>query len=590
VDAPRFVRLAERDRASIVLTIDGATATALAGDTVLVALLTHGRRVRDSEFGDGPRAGFCLMGACQDCWVWTDAGERLRACSTPVVAGMALRTSPPATLCPMPPHLQSPLDGAGVGVGNGLGVGEGAVSAAAPRIVIVGAGPAGVRAAQACVAVGMRPVVVDESPREGGQAYRLPPAGFTRSSATLYGSEAAKADALHAAFEALRPHIEHWPQTLAWNLTEGALHVVRGEQPATLPFDAVVICSGATDRLMPVPGWQQAGCYSLGAAQVALMAQGCAIGPRTVFLGSGPLLYLVATQYLQAGAQVVAVLDTAPALKSWPAVQGLLARPIVSKRGLGLIVTLLRGGVKLLQGVTPLRIEGDEGQGVRRVIVKDARGRERGFDTDAVALGWHLRAEAQLADLAGCEFEFEPLSRQWLPRVDAEGRSSVRGVYLAGDGARLLGADGAETAGRLAALTALADLQHAGGLARQGESPILRMRLASMERFRVGLAHAFPWPHDVAAAVPDDTVVCRCEAITAGELRRCVTELGGQEINRAKAFSRVGMGRCQGRYCAHAAAEIVASAAGVPIERVGRLRAQAPVKPLILATREVERG
>ena len=100
---PRFVRLAEQHRPAVALQIDGQPATALQGDTLLVALLQHGRRVRDSEFGDGPRAGFCLMGACQDCWVWTESGERLRACSTPVQAGMAVRTSPPAAQRPLTP-------------------------------------------------------------------------------------------------------------------------------------------------------------------------------------------------------------------------------------------------------------------------------------------------------------------------------------------------------------------------------------------------------------------------------------------------------------------------------------------------------
>ena len=82
---------------------------ALAGDTLLVALLTHGKRVRDSEFGDGTRAGFCLMGACQDCWVWSERGERLRACSTPVQAGMAVLTRPPAGYWPMTPDLEMQL-------------------------------------------------------------------------------------------------------------------------------------------------------------------------------------------------------------------------------------------------------------------------------------------------------------------------------------------------------------------------------------------------------------------------------------------------------------------------------------------------
>ncbi len=107
-----------------------------------------------------------------------------------------------------------------------------------------------------------------------------------------------------------------------------------------------------------------------------------------------------------------------------------------------------------------------------------------------------------------------------------------------------------------------------------------------MDRFRLGLVEAFPWPAAQAARLSDDTVVCRCEGITVGELRRVIRDEGACEANRAKAFSRVAMGRCQGRYCGHAAAEIIADAAGVPVEQVGRLRGQAPVKPLAIATVE----
>lgn len=462
----------------------------------------------------------------------------------------------------------------------------------APRIVVVGAGPAGVRAAQALVEAGLRPIVVDEGRRDGGQIYRRQPEGFTRPYAKLYGSEAAKAQALHRDFDALRERIDYRPESLAWNLADAALHVVREGRVEALAFDALIVCSGATDRLMPVPGWQRAGCYSLGAAQIALKSQACAIGSRVVFLGSGPLLYLVASQYLQAGARVEAVLDTANAAKSWHAILALLARPRLALRGLGLIASLRRAGVAVLQGVAPLRIEGDDAQGVegvQGVVVRDAQGRERRFGADAVGLGWHLRAEAQLADLARCEFVFEPVSRQWLPRIDADGRSSTRGVYLAGDGVRVLGADGAEAAGRLAALAALADLGHESGRVRYlAERESLQRTLARMERFRIGLAQAFPWPHEQAAALPDEAIVCRCEAVTAGELRRCVNALDSREVNRVKAFSRVGMGRCQGRYCGHAAAEIVAQACGLPIEQVGRLRTQAPVKPVLMNMSEAQ--
>jgi NADH dehydrogenase/NADH:ubiquinone oxidoreductase subunit G len=105
----RFVRVGEHDRAAVEFRIDGQLVRALAGDTLLVALLTNGRRLRDSEFADGPRAGFCLMAACQDCWVWSETGERIRACSTPVQEGMAVLTRPPATQWPMTPDLRALL-------------------------------------------------------------------------------------------------------------------------------------------------------------------------------------------------------------------------------------------------------------------------------------------------------------------------------------------------------------------------------------------------------------------------------------------------------------------------------------------------
>lgn len=458
-----------------------------------------------------------------------------------------------------------------------------------PRIVIVGTGPAGVRAAQAVVQAGLRPTIVDEGCRDGGQIYRRQPEGFKRSYTKLYGTEASKAQALHTDFDALRPYIDYRPNTLAWNLTQGELHVVRDGKAETLTFSALLVCAGATDRLMPVPGWQRAGCYSLGASQIALKAQACAIGTQVVFLGSGPLLYLVASQYVQAGAHVAAVLDTAPRKKSWRAITGLLARPRLALRGLALIRSLRTAGVPVLQGVTPVAIDGDDLLGVQGVTVRDGQGCTQHFECDAVGMGWHLRAETQLADLARCEFTFEPISRQWLPHIDQDGRSSTRGVYLAGDSVRILGADGAEAAGRLAALAALTDLGHATGSARYTqESEALRRTLGQMDRFRQGLVHAFPWPHTHVATLPDTAVVCRCEAVTAGELRRCVTEMDSQEVNRAKAFSRVGMGRCQGRFCGHAAAEIVAHACGIPIEQVGRLRSQAPVKPLMMNTREMQ--
>lgn len=451
------------------------------------------------------------------------------------------------------------------------------------RVVIVGAGPAGVRCAQVLVAAGIQPVVIDENRRDGGQIYRRQPEGFTRSYPTLYGTEAERARALHQTFESIRGAIDYRPDTLAWNISEGQLHTVRNGIASALPYDALVVCSGATDRLMPVKGWHYAGTYSLGAAQIALKAQACAIGRRVVFAGTGPLLYLVAAQYVKAGAQVEAVLDTSSLWQRVRALPKLAARPHVLMNGIVLLRTLKRAGVRVVTGIEPVEIHGTPEEGVSGITYRTAKGASRTLECDAVAIGYHLRPETQLADLARCEFRFHAETRQWMPAVDRDGRSSVPGVYLAGDGARVLGADGAEIAGRLAAYAVLQDLGHQ---VPAGELDGLYRQYAVMDRFRRGLAEAFPWPAGQAERLPDEAIVCRCEAITVGELRRVVREMGANEANRAKAFSRVGMGRCQGRYCGHAGAEVIAHAAGIPLERVGRLRGQAPVKPLAIAVQE----
>lgn len=446
-----------------------------------------------------------------------------------------------------------------------------------PRVVIIGAGPAGIRCAQVLVSQGIRPLLIDENLRDGGQIYRRQPAGFTRSYNQLYGTEASKAQALHDSFDGLRDSIDYWPQTCVWGLVGKKLYTSGNGAQREVEFDRLILCTGATDRLLAVKGWQHAGTFSLGGAQIALKAQAVSIGHRVVFMGTGPLLYLVAAQYVKAGAEVAAVLDTSTALQRLKALPNMLARPAVLLAGVQLLWRLWRARVAVHSGIRPQQIHGSAEAGVSGVSWLDAAGRSQRVVCDAVGLGYHLRPETQLADLAKCAFEFEAATGQWVLQLDADYRTTTPGVYAAGDCARVRGADGAEAAGRLLASTVLADIGRPMDSAFISEQ---RDLLNTYERFRQGLAQAFPWPAEHAAQLADDAVVCRCESITAGELRAVVRDKGACEANRAKAFSRVGMGRCQGRYCAQSGAQIIASAAAVAVEDVGRLRGQAPVRPL----------
>jgi hypothetical protein len=280
-------------------------------------------------------------------------------------------------------------------------------------------------------------------------------------------------------------------------------------------------------------------------------------------------LTLVALQLLRAGARVEAVLDTAPLAAQVAGGVGMaLARPMVTARG-----AMMRAGIRRVYhaGVRLTEIETD-GSGPTGIRWQDRAGRARHSSCDAVALGWHLRAETNLADLAGVTLHWDARFHQWLPQTDAYGRAAD-GVYLAGDGLRILGADGAELAGKLAATACLHDL---GRPAPEAAGDLRQLR--RMERFATAMQRAFPWPAEMLRNLPDETILCRCEGIRAGELR-AVLPLAGADANRGKALSRVGMGRCQGRYCQLAGAEVLAAQAGVSPAKIGRLRSQPPVRP-----------
>jgi NADPH-dependent 2,4-dienoyl-CoA reductase/sulfur reductase-like enzyme len=444
-----------------------------------------------------------------------------------------------------------------------------------PVVAIVGAGPAGLRAAEALAVAGLRPVLFDEAPRPGGQIYRRPPPGAERPGRDLYGLEAGKAAALHALLPALGERIDHRPSTLVWNVHENRLDTLCDGAFGELAFDRLILATGAMDRVIPFPGWTLPGVFTLGGAQIALKAQGVSIGRRVALVGAGPLLPLVAHQYAKAGAQIAAVLDATPFSAKLRNAAGLAAEPLTLAKGLYYTARTALRGVRRASGVRAIRAEG-AGR-VEALSWLGADGREHRVACDAVGASFGLRSETQLADLAGCRFAFDEPTRQWTPQRKPDGRSSRPGVYLAGDGSGVGGADVAELQGRRAALAVLEDI---GRPVDPAEVARLDQALARQARFRAALEAAYPYPDHLIGAIPDDEILCRCEGVTAGALRDAVRGKAAAEVNRVKAFTRIGMGRCQGRVCGHAAAELVARELGRSPAEAGRLRGQPPVKPI----------
>ena len=446
--------------------------------------------------------------------------------------------------------------------------------------VIIGAGPAGIRAAQTLVEFGVRPIILDEGMRWGGQIYRQQPTNFSRTSRQLYGFDSNKADALSKVFKGLINLVDYRPQSLVWNVEQNRLDVIHQGQSSILPWQSLIVATGATDRILPFPGWTLPGVFTMGATQIALKYQACAIGAQVILAGTGPLLYLVAYQYVKAGATVLAVLDTAHFSSQIKALPGLLNQPKQLARGMYYVGWLISRGIKIRRGIRIVRAEGKNK--IDALVIKNERGAIETLPCDALGVGYALRPETQIADGLGCEFKFDPMQRAHVPVKDIAGRSSLDGVYLAGDGAGIMGADAAELSGELSALALVLDRAVRPGDAEsiRRRAKYLESRIHTITRFRAGLETAFPCPDDWIEQLTDETIICRCEEITFGHIRDAITVCDIREVNRLKALSRAGMGRCQGRMCSQASAEILAHLTEQPLNNVGRLRGQPPIKPV----------
>ncbi len=443
--------------------------------------------------------------------------------------------------------------------------------------VIVGAGPAGIRAAQTLVAHGLRPTVIDESVKWGGQIYRQQPGNFSRTAKQLYGFEAGRADAVLTAMRSLLSQVDYRPNTLVWNAEGGQLDLLNDGQTSVIDFTDIIIATGATDRILPFKGWTLPGVFSLGGAQVALKFQGCAIGKKVVFAGTGPLLYLVAFQYAKAGANVVAILDSSRLSLQVKALPALLNQPVVLAKGMYYVAWLKAQGIAIHNDASPMQASG--AHGVEKLIWRNSQG-DHTLDCDAIATGYGLRSESQLADILDCKFVFVNSDNAWMPQKDQVGRSTQAHVYLAGDGSGIQGADAAEWAGELAGLALIEDRHIESKANHSLRVHQLTHQLQKRQAFGYGLNTAFQDPKSWARQTTDDVVICRCEEITAGDIRTSVQATGAQDLNRLKAMCRVGMGRCQGRMCGPAASEILADCTQQSVQLVGRLRGQAPIKPI----------
>jgi len=444
-------------------------------------------------------------------------------------------------------------------------------------LVIIGAGPAGMAAAARAAELGLSVSILDEQPRAGGQIYR-----DVDRAAALRGDILGK-DYKHGATltDGLRrADIDHLPGAVVWAIEEGfRISYSQDGQGAQIAAARVLLATGALERPMPLPGWTLPGVMTAGAGQILLKQSGV-LARNAVLVGSGPLLYLIAAQMIRAGTPPAAMIETqgrgdiisamrhlGGALRGWPYLL----------KGMKMLAEIRRARVPRFTGAQGIAIEGETRA---EAVTLTSAGHSRRIACDTVFLHHGVVPNTQAARSLGVGHEWDHLQNCFVPALDEWGQSDVAGVFIAGDGAGIGGAKAAEYAGGLAALKIAEELGRLDPAACMEQAAPLRAALARERAPRAFLDAAYP-PCVEALAPADNTIVCRCEEITAGDIRRYAS-LGCLGPNQAKAFGRAGMGPCQGRFCGLTVTALLAKANGRTPDETGHFRIRPPLKPVTL--------
>jgi thioredoxin reductase/bacterioferritin-associated ferredoxin len=450
-------------------------------------------------------------------------------------------------------------------------------------VLVIGAGPAGTAAALEADRRSLRATLVDEGTDAGGQVYRPLPRGFSLS-------EAARQEPDHAAATDLRRRLsESGVTTLfghtVWLVQPGFLtHAFGPGGSVSLRSKAIVVATGTYERVVPMPGWTLPGVIGLGAATTLLKSQQALPGRRVVVAGCGPLLPLVAAGVLKAGGSVVAVVDLNGPSDLLRALRRAVLRPDLAARGLAWMASIVASRVPVLWRHAVSEVVGVERVTEVRVSAVDAAWRPqpgvRAFAADALAIGHGLVPATEITRLLGAAHEFHPAKGGWVAALDSGLRTSVPGLYVAGDGAGVAGASAASLRGRLAALAAARDLAALEPPSFEEEATGLRRALRRAEGFGEAMSASMAMKPGLLDTVTADTVVCRCEDVTRREIDTALAQEAG-EMNQLKAWTRCGMGPCQGRMCGDTVAGLMGRRIGGPA-RVKPWTPRPPLRPVPL--------
>ena len=409
-------------------------------------------------------------------------------------------------------------------------------------IAIIGAGPAGLSAAAAATRRGEEVIIIDSSSQLGGQYWRHLPSARNDSHSLHY--DFSKAQEL---FDELlsQPLLTRYSNSQVWQAEkcgdEFHLYILRNGVEEKVVADKVILATGAYDRTIPFPGWTFPGVMTPGAAQAMLKGHGVLVGKKVVIAGTGPFILPVATGLAESGAEIVGLFEFNNPFRWIFNLHGLLLNPSKIAEAFYYLKKLQKQRVKIEFGK---KVE----SATRSSAVVD--GTE--FECDVIAVGWGFAPDVTLAGILGAQLGVDS-DGTVIVKVDRRQETNIPGLFAAGESTGIGGSTLSMIEGRIA-----------GG----GRGGLSRWRA---QVFANGLKKVYPVPSILTKNLPEETIICRCEEVTRGQICTSIDELGAQSARTAKLFTRAGMGLCQGRVCGRNVSEIVADHLGQKVSDSERI-------------------
>jgi thioredoxin reductase len=545
---------------------EGRLIEARRGESLAACLTAAGVKSFRTTACGVDRGMFCGMGVCQDCLVEVDGRPNQRACMVKVTGPLRVRSESHARPLAETGEYRAPVTIEDIRIET-------------PEVLIIGAGPAGLSAAIAARQAGAEVVVLDERSQPGGQYFKQP---------DVDGKDVAQPDAQHKEGAALVQKARSLGVAIHSDVTVwGAfapLEFAATDVGGSIRYQpkVAIVATGAYERGWPVPGWTLPAVMTTGAAQTLWRTARRSPGKRVLIAGNGPLNLQLAAELIDAGSEVVAVVEAArkPGIGDVAKLASMmLASSRLVREGVGYHLRRWRAGTEMIYGEVVRKVE-KNGEGLT-VSIGPADGSAnnvRTFDVDALCLGYGFEPANDLLRALGCHHDFDPVRRQLVTRRDEGGATTIPGLFALGDCTGLGGARAALAEGTLVGLQAAKAVGKGDG--RNGSEAVMaRGDLSRHRRFQAALWALYAASGYSAKLADRDTLICRCEEVSFGQIEDALSD-DLKMIGAVKRQTRVGMGRCQGRYCAPVLDTLMGEKLGYRRDEYSGFAPRVPVRPV----------